>query len=98
MITTSTRLRLQEICQRIALGESVTLAERIELQKFADRDRSVLSWMNRAQRRQQQGAVTGLSELLMDMDLGSSGLSNEQRPEDDLGEWFGNADPWLRRD
>ena len=98
MITTSTRLRLQEICQRIALGESVTLAERIELQKFADRDRSVLSWMNRAQRRQLQGPVTGLNELLMDMDLGSSGLSNEQRPEDDLGEWFGNADPWLRRD
>ena len=98
MITTSTRLRLQEICQRIALGKSVTLAERIELQKFADRDRSVLSWMNRAQRRQQQGAVTGLSELLMDMDLGNSDPSDHQRPEDDLGEWFGNADPWLRRD
>ena len=98
MITTSTRLRLQEICQRIALGESVTLAERIELQKFADRDRSVLSWMNRAQRRQQQGAVTGLSELLMDMDLGSGDLADRHRPEDDLGEWFGNADPWLRRD
>ena len=98
MITTSTRLRLQDICQRIALGESVTLAERIELQKFADRDRSVLSWMNRAQRRQQQGAVTGLSELLMDMDLGSSDPGDQQRPEDDLGEWFGNADPWLRRD
>ena len=98
MITTSTRLRLQEICQRIALGESVTLAERIELQKFAYRDRSVLSWMNRAQRRQQQGAVTGLNELLMDMDLGSSDPSDQERPEDDLGEWFGNADPWLRRD
>ena len=98
MITTSTRLRLQEICQRIALGESVTLAERIELQKFADRDRSVLSWMNRAQRRQQQGSVTGLSELLMDMDLGSGDPADRHRPEDDLGEWFGNADPWLRRD
>jgi len=98
MITTSTRLRLQEICQRIALGESVTLAERIELQKFADRDRSVLSWMNRAQRRQQQGAVTGLSELLIDMDLGSGDPADLHRPEDDLGEWFGNADPWLRRD
>ncbi len=98
MITTSTRLRLQEICQRIALGKSVTLAERIELQKFADRDRSVLSWMNRAQRRQQQGAVTGLDKLLIDMDLISSDPSGRQNPEDDLGEWFGNADPWLRRD
>ena len=98
MITTSTRLRLQEICQRIALGESVTLAERIELQKFADRDRSVLSWMNRAQRRQRQGAVTGLNQLLMDMDLERGDPADPHRPEDDLGEWFGNADPWLRRD
>ena len=98
MITTSTRLRLQEICQRIALGESVTLAERIELQKFADRDRSVLSWMKRAQRRQQQGAVTGLDKLLIDMDLGSCDPGDTHRRGDDLGEWFGNADSWLRRD
>ena len=98
MITTPTRLRLQEICQRIALGKSVTLAERIELQKFADRDRSVLSWMNRAQRRQRQGAVTGLNKLLMDMDLESGDPASRLRPEDDLGGWFGNADPWLRRD
>ena len=98
MITTSTRLRLQEICQRIALGEAVSLCERIELQKFADRDRSVLSWMNRAQRRQRQGSVTGLNELLMDMDLGSNDPCDQRRPEDDLGEWFGNADPWLRCD
>ena len=98
MITTSTRLRLQDICQRIALGEPVTLAERIELQKFADRDRSVLSWMNRAQRRQRQGAVTGLNQLLMDMDLERGDPADRHRPEDDLGGWFGNADPWLRRD
>ena len=98
MITTSTRLRLQEICRRIAFGETVSLGERVELQKFADRDRSVLSWMHRAQRRQRQGAVTGLNKLLMDMDLGSNETCNHQRPEDDLGEWFGNADPWLRRD
>ena len=98
MITTATRLRLQDICQRIALGEPVTLSERIELQKFADRDRSVLSWMNRAQRRQQQGAVTGLDKLLIDMDLGSCDPGDTHRRGDDLGEWFGNADPWLRRD
>ena len=98
MITTATRLRLQDICQRIALGEPVTLSERIELQKFADRDRSVLSWMNRAQRTQRQGAVTGLNQLLMDMDLASRDPADQHRPEDDLGGWFGNADPWLRRD
>jgi hypothetical protein len=98
MITTTTRLRLQNICDRIAQGESVSLTERVHLQKFADRDRSVLSWMKRAQRRQQQGAVTGLDKLLIDMDLGSCDSGDTHRRGDDLGEWFGNADPWLRRD
>ena len=98
MITTTTRLRLQNICARIAQGESVSLTERVYLQKFAERDRSVLSWMNRAQRRQQQGAVTGLDKLLIDMDLGNCDPGDMHRRSDDLSEWFGNADPWLRRD
>ena len=98
MITTTTRLRLQNICDRIAQGESVSLTERVHLQKFADRDRSVLSWMKRAQRRQQQGAVTGLDKLLIDMDLGSCDPGDMHRRSDDLSKWFGNADPWLRRD
>ena len=98
MITTTTRLRLQNICARIAQGDSVSLTERVYLQKFAERDRSVLSWMNRAQRRQQQGAVTGRDNLLTDMDLGSCDPGDMDRRGDDLGEWFGNADPWLRRD
>ena len=98
MITTTTRLRLQNICDRIAQGELVSLTERVYLQKFAERDRSVLSWLNRAQRKQQQGAVTGLDKLLIDMDLGSCDSGDTHRRGDDLGEWFGNADPWLRRD
>ena len=98
MITTTTRLRLQNICARIAQGDTVSLRERVYLQKFAERDRSVLSWMNRAQRRQQQGAVTGLDKLLIDMDLGSCDPGDMHRRGDDLCEWFGNADSWLRRD
>ena len=98
MITTTTRLRLQNICARIAQAASVSLTERVYLQTFADRDRSVLSWMNRAQRRQQQGAVTGLDKLLIDMDLGSCDPGDMHRRGDDLGEWFGHANPWLRRD
>ena len=98
MITTTTRLRLQNICARIAQGESVSLTERVYLQKFAERDRSVLSWLNRAQRKQQQGAVTGLDKLLIDMDLGNYDPGDMHRRGDDLGEWFGHANPWLRRD
>lgn len=43
MLTPTTRLRLQGILDRIAADESVSLAERIYVQKFADRDASVAS-------------------------------------------------------
>jgi hypothetical protein len=98
MLTTATRLRLQEICSRIAQGDKVSLADRVYLQKFADRDRTVLSWLSRAQRQQRQGRLIGLDRFLADMDLGSSDAGDVHRPDDDLGEWFGHASPWLRRD
>ena len=98
MLTTTTRLRLQEICGRIAHGAQVSLADRVYLQKFADRDRTVLTWVHRAQRQQQQGLVTGLDSLLADLDLGSCDAGDDHRLDDDLGEWFGNASSWLRRD
>jgi len=50
MLTTETRLRLQNIIARIAACEPVSLHERIYVQKFADRDASVWSWLRQAQR------------------------------------------------
>ncbi len=50
MLTTSTRLKLQSILWRVAEGSSVSLSDRVYLQKFADRDRTVSSWLRRARR------------------------------------------------
>ena len=44
MLTPKTRLQLQEIIHRIAASEPVSLADRIYVQKFADRDPTVWSW------------------------------------------------------
>ncbi|MCP9915507.1 hypothetical protein [Cyanobium sp. ATX 6F1] len=55
MLTSATRLRLQAIIERIGNDHPVSLAERIYLQKFADRDQSVASWLRRARRRQLVG-------------------------------------------
>ena len=55
MLTPTTRLRLQEIIGRIADSRPVSLHERIYVQKFADRDASVWSWLRRAQRTQRRG-------------------------------------------
>jgi hypothetical protein len=99
MLTPTTRLRLQGILDRIAADESVSLAERIYVQKFADRDATVAGWLRQARRRQQGLApLDGLDRLLADMNLGSA--EPDEGPSsggEDLGDWFGGAPGWLRR-
>lgn len=100
MLTTSTRLKLQSILRRLAAGTNVTLTERVYLQKFADCDRTVAAWLRQARRQQLSGRHrSGVDGLLDDLNLGSSEPDQRHRPgTEDLGEWFGGADPWLRRD
>lgn len=99
MLTPTTRLRLQDIIQRIARSAPVSLQDRIYVQKFADRDPTVWSWLRRARRRQQEGTpAAGLDDFLAQMDLGEVGPEGAFDPRrDDLGEWFGGAPNWLRR-
>ena len=97
MLTTATRLRIQDILRRVAQGQSVSLQDRIYVNKFAERDRTVNGWVSRARRMQlQQAPAKGLDGFLADLDLGSEEEGDRYRG--DLGEWFGNASPWLRRD
>ena len=100
MLTTSTRLKLQSILRRLAEGSSISLSERVYLQKFADCDRSVSSWLRQARRQQLAGGVrSGVDSLLDDLNIGSAEPDQQHRPgADDLGDWFGGAEPWLRRD
>jgi hypothetical protein len=99
LLTPATRLRLQEILGRIGRDEQVSLQERIVLQKFADRDASVASWLRRANRRQRgEVPADGIDRLLDEMNLGPSEPGPPYRPgEDDIEDWFGDAPDWLRR-
>lgn len=99
MLTPRTRLKLQGIIQRIANSEPVTLNERIFVQKFADRDPSVWSWLRLALRKQQNAApLNGLDRFLADMNIGEIGPKGPFNPNhDDLGDWFSGAPSWLRR-
>ena len=99
MLTPPTRLRLQNIIERIAESAPVSLQERIYVQKFADRDPTVCSWLRRARRRQLQGEPAGgLDGFLAAMDLGEVGGDGTFDPRrDDLGDWFSGAPNWLRR-
>ena len=99
MLTTSTRLRLQDILKRIASSQSVSLSERIYLQKFVDHDPTVAAWLRRARRQQQQQQHRdGVDQLLGRLDLGVADPDERFHPDDDdLGDWFRGAPSWLRR-
>ena len=100
MLTTTTRLKLQSILRRLAEGSNISLSERVYLQKFADCDRTVSSWLRQARRQQLSGRHrVGVDQLLDELNLGSTEPDQQHRPDaDDLGDWFGGADSWLRRD
>ncbi len=99
MLTTSSRLRIQEILKRIAAGNIVTLKERIYINKYASRDQNVSSWLRKASRLQQNQLISNpLDQFIESLDLGSSDPQSTFNPKlDDLGEWFSGAPSWVRR-
>ena len=99
MLSTATRLRLQEILLRIANQREVSLNERVYLHKFADRDQTVARWLHRARKMQlKNGSTEGVDKLLEDLSLGSTDPQENFNPEnDDLGDWFSGAPSWLGR-
>ena len=74
---------MQDILERIGNDQPVTLQERIDLQKFADHNQSVASWLRQARRRRHRS--------------GPGEPDDTYRPEDDIEGWFGGAPRWVRR-
>ena len=99
MLTTSTRLRIQEILIRLSKGNKVTLQERIYVNKYASRDQNVSAWLRKASHLQQDRPSSNPIDKLLDgLDLYSSEPNSTYNPDqDDIGEWFSGAPPWLRR-
>jgi len=99
MLTPATRLRLEDIIRRIADGEPVSLQDRIYVQKFADHDATVWTWLRQAQRRQRHGwPQARLDRFLDSLALGEGEEDPGFDPRrDDLGDWFSGAPHWIRR-
>ena len=99
MLTTSARLRIQEILTRIANGNEVTLEERIYINKYASRNQNVSAWLRKASHIQRKSINSNqIDELLNELDLCSSEPNSTYNPDqDDLGEWFSGAPSWVRR-
>jgi len=99
MLTTSTRLRIQDILNRLAMGNPVTLDERIYVNKYAAKNQNVSTWLRKASRIQRNKLISDpIDELLNGLDLCSDEPhSTYNADHDDLGEWFSGAPSWIRR-
>ncbi len=99
MLTTSSRLRIQEILTRISKGHKVTLEERIYISKHAKKNQNVSSWLRKASLIQRNQRISNpIDELLNGLDLNSDEPHSTFNPDqDDLGEWFSGAPAWIRR-
>ena len=99
MLTTTSRLRIQEILTRLSMGKQVTLEERIYINKYATRNQNVSSWLRKASRIQRQEKINNeIDELLNGLNLSADEPHVTYNPDhDDLGEWFSGAPSWIRR-
>ena len=99
MLTTSSRLRIQEILTRLSMGNQVTLEERIYINKYATKNQNVSSWLRQASRIQRKKPISNsIDELLDGLDLSSDEPHSTFNPDrDDLGEWFSGSPSWIRR-
>ncbi len=99
MLSTSSRLRIQEILNRMAMGHQVTLEERIYINKYAEKNQNVSSWLRKASLIQRKEPISNpIDELLNGMDLAPEEPNSTYNPDrDDLGEWFSGAPSWIRR-
>lgn len=74
MLSTETRLRLEEIAKKIQTGENVSLSEMIWADKWAKSNRSAAEIISKARRISVQGEAhpESIDGLLQALDLGNS--------------------------
>lgn len=105
MLSTQTRIRLEDIAARIAGGLNVSLEEMQWATKWSEHNRSAAGILRKARRRAINGEPLrgSLDELLDGMDLGDPDPSNHLiGPQDptDLAEWFqqNKENDWRQHD
>ena len=105
MLSTQYRLRLEAICNKIALHEEVSLEDMIWAEKLAKSNRSAATILRQARRRaanpnMQEGS---LDDFMNALDLGDPDPSNHRsgfNGADDIIDFFtgDKPDDWRQRD
>ena len=102
MLSSAYRIRLTEICDRIARGEAVELNEMIWAEKLGRANRSAGSILRQARRKAANPEMTedSLDGFLNALDLGDPDPSNHRtgfNSVEDIADFFRNDDE-MRRD
>ena len=107
MLSTQYRLKLEGICKKIVLGETVDLSEMIWAEKLAKANRSAATMLRQARRKAENpDMVEGdMDDFLNQLDIG--GMGHERFGKrgfdsvDELADWFKrdeDEEDWRRRD
>ena len=102
MLSTSYRLKLENICERIANHQEVSLEEIIWSEKLSKHNTTAAKFLRQARRKanNQNMKPGGLDEFLNMMDLGNPDPSTHKSQfngPDDIADFFRNGDG-MRRD
>jgi len=101
MLSTTTRLRVEYLCERIRVCAPVELADMAWLQKWAQRNPTVDTMLRQARRAFVQEDPSELDKFCQALDIGdpdpSEHLTGPQNPVD-LAEWFTRRHRWFRGD
>ena len=100
LLSNQKRQKIQGIIKRIAQDKSITLEERIFVEKFAHHNSTISLWLKKANsfRRNCTKNDGGIDNLLQSFGIDGLDKENHFNPnEDDISDWFGGAPGWLRR-
>ncbi len=107
MLSTQYRLRLEDICRKIVLGESVELSDMIWAEKLAKANRSASTMLRQARRKAENPDMVdgSMDDFLNQLDIGGMGHERFGRRgfdnPDELHDWFKRDDDetdWRTRD
>ena len=100
LLSNQKRLKIKGIIKRIVQDKSITLEERIYIEKFAHHNSTISLWLKKANSFRRNGVKNngGIDTLLQSLGIDGLDKENHFNPnEDDISDWFGGAPDWLKR-
>tara|TARA_B100000003_G_scaffold185644_1_gene180081 strand:- start:24 stop:341 length:318 start_codon:yes stop_codon:yes gene_type:complete len=105
MLSTAYRKRLEEICQKITLGEEVDLSDMIWAEKLGKANTTAREWLKKARRAAANPEMRegSMDDFMNRMGLGDPDPSNHKTGfsgADEIVDWFqrDKPDDWRQRD